>query len=183
MVTSLKFCVFCLETVPHCKATIEPRVSYVSDWGITHLSNQGGPLVLGIIIQMATSQRYSCFFFLSISFLEKLHAQTQSTVISTPFSREGSPNTSISSRWKNLSYNSLAGEFLSTPHQSGNGTVMLNRLVLLQNSYQKNICTPIHIPTTPPDSQPQPVCRLYVDILGFFLKKSVTYGFFFCSYF
>lgn len=56
---------------PHRKATIEPRVSYASDWGKRHFSNQGGPSVLGITTQTATSRihRFSFFFFFPKYFL------------------------------------------------------------------------------------------------------------------
>lgn len=40
---------------------------------------------------------------------------------------EGSPNTSVSSGWKNLNCDSLAGELLPTPHQLGNDSVMVKR--------------------------------------------------------
>lgn len=40
---------------------------------------------------------------------------------------EGSPNTSVSSGWKNLNYDSLVGGFLPSPHQLGNDLIMLKK--------------------------------------------------------
>lgn len=55
---------------------------------------------------MATSEIHGYSFkymYLKIS-MEKLHAQIQSIVSSAPLSLEGNPNTSVTSRQKNLKH-------------------------------------------------------------------------------
>lgn len=58
---------------------------------------------------------------------------------------EGSLNTSVSSGWKNLNYESLAGELLPIPHQLGNYSVMLKRGSLCKTAAE-NISTCQFIP-------------------------------------
>lgn len=63
----------------------------------------------------------------------------QSIVTSAPLSLAGNPNTSVTSRQKNLNHDSRVGKFLPIPHQCGNDAVTMNGAVLLQNGYNNTL--------------------------------------------